>query len=627
MRVATVVFRFVLLVAVFSSFARAQVVVTDDANTSSFSPKSNYGTSIALIVCSGSNTYLKFSLANLGPGITSSNVSKATLVLYVDYVLTSGTMDVYQVGGSWSEGSITYNTAPVLGTKLFSAVSVTKTGFLSLDLTSSVQAWLSGTLVNNGIALVPSSGSPIFVSFDSKENIFTSHVADLSLVLVSAGSVGPQGPQGVQGPQGAVGPQGSTGATGPAGSNGTNGAAGPQGPGGSTGATGATGPMGPMGLLGPQGPAGTNGTNGTNGTGFNFRKLFDASATYVTNDVVTYNGSTYVATAANGLSNSNPDVNPAWTLMAQQGAIGPLGPIGLTGPAGAPGPFGPAGPQGPVGPQGPQGQSGGGSAGSLFASAFFGRALTGSAYTAAQIFPDQPITVTRITAGAETVGDSTCSAAVLRLTDGSKGEDVAIPGNQANTDSGTGILTFASGSTLQVKMQTGAVCRNPPSLVNLIVHYRPQISGDVDTCAGTQQSCSGFCESTTIDANNCGSCGKVCGFANGSASCAAGSCVLSGCTSPFSDCNHNPVDGCETNTAIDTNNCGFCGNACYFANGSGVCALGSCALSACNPGFGDCNHSPIDGCETNTTSDFNNCGACNNRCGVFSTACVNGVCN
>jgi hypothetical protein len=332
--------RLVLLVAVFSAFARAQVVVTDDANTSSFYAKTNFGSSIALIVCTGSNSYLKFNLANLGPGITSSNVSKATLVLYVDYVLTPGTMDVYQVSGSWSEGSITYNTAPALGTKLFSAVSVSKTGFLSLDLTSTVQAWLAGTQTNNGIALMPSSGSAISASFDSKENILTSHVADLTLVLVSAGSVGPQGPQGVQGPQGAVGPQGSTGATGPAGSN------------------GAAGPIGPMGIVGPQGSAGTNGTNGT---GFNFRNAFASSVTYATNDVVTYNGSTYMATAANGPSNSNPDVNPAWALMAQQGAAGgtgATGPQGASGLTGATGPQGILGQPGAQGPQGVQGQVG-----------------------------------------------------------------------------------------------------------------------------------------------------------------------------------------------------------------------------------------------------------------------------
>jgi hypothetical protein len=58
-------------------------------------------------------------------------------------------------------------------------------------------------LTNNGIALVPSSGSSILVSFDSKENILTSHAAELELTLASAG---PQGVKGDTGATGAVGP-------------------------------------------------------------------------------------------------------------------------------------------------------------------------------------------------------------------------------------------------------------------------------------------------------------------------------------------------------------------------------------------------------------------------------------
>ena len=314
MRAINVV-RPMLLLALLSALAQAQVVVTDDANTSSLSPTKNFGSSIALIVCSGSNTYIKFSTANLGSGLTGSNVSKATLTLYVDAVLTSGTMDVYQVNGSWSEGKITYNSAPALGTKLLSAVSVSSTGYLSLDMTSTVQAWLNGTQANNGIALVPSSGSKISVSFDSKENIFTSHTAQLNLVLVSAGPQGPQGPQGVQGPQG------------------------------------LTGAAGPQGATGQAGPAGAN------GTGFNFRNAFDNSASYAVNDVVAFQGASYVATTANqGPNNPTPDQNSsAWSVMAAQGAAGTAGAQGPSGSAGPVGPPGPVGPVGPIGPQGPVG--------------------------------------------------------------------------------------------------------------------------------------------------------------------------------------------------------------------------------------------------------------------------------
>jgi hypothetical protein len=40
---------------------------------------------------------------------------------------------------------------------------------LQLGLSSTVQSWLNGTLANNGIALVPTSGSNISVSFIAKK--------------------------------------------------------------------------------------------------------------------------------------------------------------------------------------------------------------------------------------------------------------------------------------------------------------------------------------------------------------------------------------------------------------------------------------------------------------------------
>jgi hypothetical protein len=189
-----------------------------------------------------------------------------------------------------------------------------------------------------------------------------------------AGQTGPQGSQGAAGPQGPIGLTGATGAQGPQGPTGSTGLSGPQGPIGLTGATGpqgATGATGLMGLTGAQGPQGPQGPAGTNGTGFNFRNTFATSATYAVNDVATYNGSTYVAIAANGPSSQTPDQNPsAWSVMAQQGATGqtgapgapgatgPQGPIGLTGTTGAQGATGSQGATGATGPQGPIGATG-----------------------------------------------------------------------------------------------------------------------------------------------------------------------------------------------------------------------------------------------------------------------------
>lgn len=207
-------------------------------------------------------------------------------------------------------------------------------------------------------------------SLDSAPSILNSNW-QLIAASGAAGPAGPAGPQGSVGPTGSAGPQGQQGATG------AQGATGPQGPTGSTGATGpqgSQGPIGAMGLTGAQGPQGLQGPAGTNGTGFNFRNVFDPTATYAVNDVVTYSGSSYVAIAANGPSSQTPDQNSsAWSVMAQQGTTGqtgaqgaqgttgPQGPIGLTGATGsqgAAGPSGPTGPQGLTGATGPTGLQG-----------------------------------------------------------------------------------------------------------------------------------------------------------------------------------------------------------------------------------------------------------------------------
>src|SRR5262249_26503596 len=151
-------------------------------------------------------------------------------------------------------------------------ITTSKRNFIDVDVTQAVQAWLTSPnpAPNYGIALVPSTGSSISVSFDSKENTSTSHDPELMVSMISGG---PQGPAGPAGPAGAIGPQG------PAGPQGAGGSTGPQGPQGLTGATGPQGIPGVMGLPGPQGPQGNTGPQGPAGTGFTFKGQFDKSAT------------------------------------------------------------------------------------------------------------------------------------------------------------------------------------------------------------------------------------------------------------------------------------------------------------------------------------------------------------
>src|ERR671930_667108 len=97
---------------------------------------------------------------------------------------------------------------------------------------------------------------------------------------------------------------------------------------------GPQGEQGIQGIPGPQGNTGATGATGTSGQGFNFKGAFVPNSNYSLDDVVTYNGSSYVALQANN-GTRTPDVDGTdWALMAQQGAIGAQGQIGPTGPPG-----------------------------------------------------------------------------------------------------------------------------------------------------------------------------------------------------------------------------------------------------------------------------------------------------
>jgi hypothetical protein len=331
-----------LLVTLVVQPLLAQAPPSADTFVSSSTPKTNYGSTIALVVGSGTTSYVRFDLAGIPAG---SSISKATLRLYVDAVAKNGTFDVYQLNSSWAENTLTYNTPPPpLGLSVTNGTGVSITTaswnqFLLIDITALAQSWVNGTVPNNGVALT--SGSNGSFSFDPKESLLTGNGPELEIAF--NGGTGPQGPQGPIGPAGPQGPQGVAGAVGPTGATGLQSA---------TGLQGAQGPLGPMGLTGAQGLQGVAGPQGAAGTGFNFRAAFDNTVSYAAYDVVSYNGSSYNAKTATNPGDPTPDVNPNWSLMAQQGAAGPGGAQGAVGPQGMPGPMGLQGPQGPQGPPG-----------------------------------------------------------------------------------------------------------------------------------------------------------------------------------------------------------------------------------------------------------------------------------
>src|SRR6266550_9201315 len=108
-----------------AQFAAAQIPATDDSYTATSTISDNFGNQSMLnVIGPGVNSYIRFDLTALPAGLTSSNISKATVRLNIIGVTSAGTFDVYLVSKAWTEGALTFNTARTLGTKVASAVMI-----------------------------------------------------------------------------------------------------------------------------------------------------------------------------------------------------------------------------------------------------------------------------------------------------------------------------------------------------------------------------------------------------------------------------------------------------------------------------------------------------------------------
>jgi hypothetical protein len=373
------------------------VVLTGDAHVSLTRSTTNFGTLANLYVGNGNTALLQFDVNTLPSGLTASQVSRATLTVFVNRVNSGGAVSLSPVTSAWSESGVTYATIPTIGTPINSFTAATAGQYITLDVTSVVQSWITTPASNFGLAL---SAPVADVLLDSKENDETGHTAKLDVTITSTGATGPAGATGAVG---AIGPQGPAGAVGP---QGPAGAVGPQGPAGAVGPQGAQGTIGAVTnwSLGANYPVGqvvfcasACANNGSSYVSLAFNSNFDPSmhpgvwglvaqggatgtigavtnwspaVLYSVGQVVfcaacsgTSNGSSYIALLGN--SGVTPGSDPSvWQLIAQvgapgaQGIIGPQGSAGPAGAAGAQGPTGATGSQGPAGPQGATGTIG-----------------------------------------------------------------------------------------------------------------------------------------------------------------------------------------------------------------------------------------------------------------------------
>jgi hypothetical protein len=149
-------------------------------------------------------------------------------------------------------------------------------------------------------------------------------------------------------------------------------------------------------------------------------------------------------------------------------------------------------------------------------------------------------------------------------------------------------------------------------------------------CPAGQTLCGDVCASVLIDPDNCGVCGNRCTFPRAGATCVAGTCTLGVCDPGWGNCNGDPGDGCETDLSEDLGNCGVCGTVCPTpANAIPTCRGGACGFD-CLAGFGNCDGDPATGCERNLLTDAEHCGACGTDCPSGPNAgptCVEGACD
>jgi len=110
--------------------------------------------------------------------------------------------------------------------------------------------------------------------------------------------------------------------------------------------------------------------------------------------------------------------------------------------------------------------------------------------------------------------------------------------------------------------------------------------------------------------------------------CQSGQCGAV-CATGFANCDNLMGNGCEVDTRATTQHCGACGRTCSLPNATPTCLGGSCYITSCATGFANCDNNEANGCETDTRSNVQHCGACGRACTPMmhgAVSCMNAQC-
>lgn len=104
-------------------------------------------------------SYVKFNLSGV-----STPISKATLNIYANSNLSAGVQILSVADSSWSEATITYNTAPPTGAQVGASGAIVSGTWISIDVTPLITG-------NGLISLAIVTSSSTAVNFSSRENV------------------------------------------------------------------------------------------------------------------------------------------------------------------------------------------------------------------------------------------------------------------------------------------------------------------------------------------------------------------------------------------------------------------------------------------------------------------------
>lgn len=146
-------------------------------------------------------------------------------------------------------------------------------------------------------------------------------------------------------------------------------------------------------------------------------------------------------------------------------------------------------------------------------------------------------------------------------------------------------------------------------------------------CPPDSKECAATCVPLTDPQTGCAASGcDPCAFDHATSLCVGGACALGSCDGAWDSCDSDPVNGCETDLATDASNCGSCDHVCSLPQANVGCQSSGCQFLSCVGDYRDCdNDLQTNGCETDTTFDDLNCGACGVVCApgfdCSATAC------